>query len=290
MEPLAALLDRATAAAQALKEQPVSSDSPAAALSQSGVLAGMGAPKPGHEATYLPLLVLAHPVDHLTGLSALLRAEQTIMASLSILRPVLEGLAAVHYLLEPDIGDRERIRRWANQTLDGYVETLRVLDPKDRQGDIGLHYGHKIYWLKQQATAAGFTVQEVKVPWSPQPGLHLEPKPPSDQQLVKGLLDDVGEKGTTGALMHRMTSAVLHGGTHGLSLFIGRDEAQQISPGVFHAPLRFSFASMAKWSVSAAWGLPTTCLRAGAFYGWDARAFEDEMQAVMQAWRPWLDA
>lgn len=244
-----------------------------------------------HEAQMLPFALLMVIEDHFYGLAATLLAKKTIIASVSLIRPILEASARCYYLIAPGIGFEERARRGLNIRLQQRVETLNIVnDPSDRSptgARIRDEAARRLDALVRGAIDAGHEVREGKGDRLP-PGIAaprwVEPRIPSAQQLIGALFqgDDIAP------FFHRFTSGVLHAQTHALAPFIVADEGQLLPTGDYRVPFGVSGSMMAPLlagPVSATYYLIEW---ACSYYGWPVAQWQRDGLPTLVKWRRWM--
>jgi hypothetical protein len=97
--------------------------SPAAReLQQDDDLAGEWGARPVHDAHLASISPTMAAMDHLDSLGLLLTSPGGLMASHTVARSTLDIATKPWFLLEPDIGARERVRRYMNYRLQSLKE------------------------------------------------------------------------------------------------------------------------------------------------------------------------
>lgn len=223
--------------------------------------------------------------DHLLGLAACIVAEDVVLASFSLLRPIVTAAGTTYHLLDPEISLRERLRRGVNLELDSVREQLnsidrqssaemwqRTADARDRYltwgGDHGFgqdakkeRYGEKRSWLTEETS--------------------LRP-PPSDMKLADDVLSAMGDGGL-GRTAYRFASSFVHAQGHALTLF--RPAPDQFDPQTpDEVPLGLSFSDLVTWLTVAVVAVHLASARSGRYFGWDLRLWTETTPPILARW------
>jgi hypothetical protein len=65
---------------------------------------------------------MAAAMDHILGVAACIGIERVAFATMSLMRPAVVAAGTAHYLLDPSIDTRERLRRGWNFELAAMSE------------------------------------------------------------------------------------------------------------------------------------------------------------------------
>lgn len=241
-----------------------------------------------HETQMLPFIMFNVIEDHLTGLAATLTAPRTVIAPVSLIRPVLEAASRCFYVMDPAVDVTERIRRGVNLRLQQAVETINVAadDPDESVRGIRANSVERLESLVSAAEIAGLEVKRGRadrLPANVQPLRWVDPRIPSAQKLLNELSADDGSP-----FLHRFTSGVLHAQVHALLPFVVAAERQRLPTGDFLVPFGISgraMASLLAGPVSAIYSLMESSCE---YYGWPLSTWRDQGLPVLTQWRNWL--
>ncbi|MHB1844817.1 MAG: hypothetical protein ACYCWW_08305 [Deltaproteobacteria bacterium] len=223
--------------------------------------------------------------DHLLGLAACVEADDVVLASISLLRPIVVAVGMAYYLLDPGISLRERLRRGWNFELDSVREQLNAMERQsagelwDRTVETRLRY---LAW----AAANGFG-EAKKSDRFGEPRFWLtdaesvEPLP-SEIKLAEAVLESVGD-GALGRTVYRFTSSFLHTRAHALTLFQpARAQYDPETPGT--VPLGVSLADLTTWLMVVVMAVHTASSRTGSYFGWDLGRWVATVRPVLDGW------
>ncbi|MGI8881049.1 MAG: hypothetical protein ACR2KJ_11205 [Jatrophihabitans sp.] len=202
-------------------------------------------------------------------MAAVIRAENSIMALHTLLRPVLVGCANSRYVADPQISGRERLRRAMNIELGSCTEIMNLVGRAS--GDQLSKYDERRRKIASGGRALGFAVvnpeiKKTKHVWAP---WHLGQPPPTEMRLVETLLES-SEVPRIGLTLYRLLSAAVHAQPHTLQMFIHRESAVPSGIGHSQVPIRMSESNLATLllvAVSAATLAVDSCV---ALFDWPA--------------------
>lgn len=244
--------------------------------------------RPGLEASVLPHQTISHACDHIRGIGALVAAPGVVLSALTLLRPAVESAATAHYLLEPGVGTRERVRRWANTQLRTLVEQERLLlGAGDRQHRTKI--AQDIATLLEQAKTRGYEVTARRTNRQPDwPKEQFLGAPlPSAQALITGLFGGIA--GEIGPFYHRFLSAVVHGQQHGLMPFLATASGRPgSSSAVSLADVRITFADLVTWTGPLLSGAGALEERARRYYDWPRTPWDRRYRAAVHDYTAWM--
>jgi hypothetical protein len=186
-------------------------------LQQDDDLAGEWGARPVHDAHLAAISPTMAVMDHLDSLGLLLSSPGGLMASHTVARSVLDIATKPWFLLEPDIGVRERVRRYMNYRLLSLKEqSLMVGNGQTTEAEaVRQRLRERTERILRAARHHGFSVKG-KIADKVRP-CYLGPhQVPSTTEMAS---DVIAPGGQLGALLWRATSAVAHGQTHGLLMF-----------------------------------------------------------------------
>jgi len=166
-----------------------------------------------------PALRLTIIIDHLRALAAATDAPGVTASIATLVRPALESLGSLYWLYDPTIDTRERVRRRCNFRLASLREQWAIaasVGGEQMRAAATADVEAKMASIEAGAQSHGYKVVKAKQRYDNQLGAHyLDPRPPSDGQLIDGPLEG-GDAARLGRLVHRLTSAVIHGQAHAL--------------------------------------------------------------------------
>ncbi len=206
--------------------------SPAQVESDPEELAGDWAKQPSREVWSSTRHAIASGLDHLEALSHLLPSRGVVLSLSTVSRGALEAFALAFYLSEPGIGQRERVRRWANIRLVGAHDTTVVLN---RHTDDAVFdqarksHANMVDRLLSTARRHGFEVRDEKNQGRP---TYLETRLPSATKLCDDVVSDtIG----LGATYFSSLSSVAHSRIDGLTSHVRPIlDAAETGPGGLH--------------------------------------------------------
>ena len=171
--------------------------------------------------------------DHLRAIGAVSDAPGTVLSIATLIRPVLEALGTLWWLYDPEIDTRERVRRRYNVRLASLVEQWNIAAAL---GDAPrMEVEAMIDHVEESATTVGLRFVKERQRYIGQlGGRYIDPRMPTDAQLITGVVES-GEVRGLASLVHRLTSAVIHGQAHALLPFIvDRDDTEVPGVSVAH--------------------------------------------------------
>ena len=206
--------------------------SPAQVESDPEELAGEWAAQPSREAWSTTRHAIASGLDHLEALAHLLPTRGVVLTLSTVSRGALEAFALAFYLSEPDIGQRERVRRWVNLRLVGAHDTAAVLK---RHTDDAVFdqarqsHAEMVSRLLRTARQHGFNVRDEKNQGRP---TYLETRQPSATNLCDDVVSDTTGLGAT---YFSLLSSVAHSRIDGLTSHVQPIlDASEAGPGGLH--------------------------------------------------------
>jgi hypothetical protein len=290
MEPIAEDIEALGWALRALGERPVASGSRMNLSHVDYTLTGPWAGRPLLESYTLARMNTAHAADHLLAIAACIRAEGVIFALITLQRALLESGAQAFYLWADDIDTRERVRRWANLSLDSEMELLRlgVGASADDEATIESQL-IKIGEILESARKHGFTVNDqnldkqlAKNPLRA-PAPFIGARPPSVMRLVDDALAGAGIG--VGETTYRLASAVAHAQPHGHRAFWIKDQSVASGrPGVSTVPIGMTGSSMITWLAPSVMVAHAVALPMIAACGWSDTVWQKTAQPVLRRW------
>lgn len=217
-----------------------------------------------------PRQYLGSAADHLTAFAAVIRAPHTVMALLTLLRTQIVGTAYAAYVAEPEIGARERVRRWLNIHLDSLTEQMRLIGRGDAES--AQHYDEleqRRRDIKSGAHRLGWTVAGNDTPKSKGWPADWCIKPcPTEMELVENLLSGVEAPGKAGKTLYRFLSATTHAQPHALLAVIDPGTARSHGDGSAIVSTRLDGHSLLVWAMVATGGLTVAMDKCCRLYGW----------------------
>jgi hypothetical protein len=217
-----------------------------------------------------PRQYLGSAADHLTAFAAVIRAPHTVMALLTLLRTQIVGAAYAAYVAEPDIGARERVRRWLNVHLDSLTEQMRLVGRDDAES--AEHYDEleqRRRDVKSGAHQLGWTIAGNDTPKSKAWPVDWCIKPrPTEMDLVNDLLSGVDAPGKTGKTLYRFLSATTHAQPHALLALIDSETARSHGDGSATVSTRLDGHSLLVWAMVATGSLTVAIDKCCRLYGW----------------------
>jgi hypothetical protein len=237
------------------------------------------------ELAWEPSARLTAVSDHLGGLAAVTEAEGVVLSVATLSRPALEGLGALHWLYEPGIDIRERVRRRYGLRLQSLGEQhaiARTLGASARD-----QMAQKVLDVRASAHRFGYRYVYAASRFKGQPGgRYLDRRVPSGTRLISDVIEH-GDQQKLGPLVHRVTSAVLHGQVHGLLPFVQEHEPGP-TPGVGVAAIGVSLPFYATLTGAVVLASNQTMLRLCDHFGWSGQQWNDIAQPALALWRRWL--
>ena len=223
--------------------------------------------------------------DHVAGLAAVTEAEGVVLSVATLTRPALEGLAALHWLYEPDIELRERVRRRYGLRLQSLGEQHAIA--RTLGADARDQVAQKVFDIRASAHRFSYRYVYVASRFRAQPaGRYLDRRVPSGTRLISNVIEH-GDQEKLGPLVHRVTSAVVHGQVHGLLPFL-QDRQPGATPGVGIAAIGVSLPFYATLTGAVVLASNQTMLRLCDHFGWSRRQWNDIAQPALALWRGWL--
>jgi hypothetical protein len=246
--------------------------------------------RPTFELLHEPGPRLTVVVDHLRALAAATNAPGVTVSIATLVRPALESLGGLHHLYEPAIDTRERVRRRCNTRLASLREqwpiAASVGDERLSAAAVA-QVEAKIAAIGESAERHGFRYVQTKSRYDNQLGAHyLEPRPPTDGQLIDALFEG-GDAARLGRLVHRLTSAVIHGQSHALLPYL-LDVRDSDTEGVAEAQVGIDLRWFAILTGSVVMSANTVMHRLIGHFGWSRSPWDRTAQPALVDWRDWL--
>lgn len=249
------------------------------------VLAGDWGERPTRDAWLSATMRITSGLDHLRALASVLTTPGVVYAKSTVARAAVEAFAMAHYIGDPRIDSRERVRRHVNEVLaslheearmiqsaaESSVETMTdALDANQRR------FGRTLTTAKTHGFKIRGQGDSYRAPY-------LGDRPPSTTALCERVVAEGTDK--LGRVFYQMLSSVAHSREHGLVSYL---QVVESLPDVKHgdsraalsitsrdAALRLLAAPMAAVSVLQAQALPR---------GWDLPRIRPRILGLLSAW------
>ncbi|MBB5109153.1 hypothetical protein [Streptomyces spectabilis] len=255
-------------------------DSPAEEECKRDALAGSWGAQPVRDANIAPLAAVSVVLDHLDSLGILFKSSGGITASHTIARAVLDIAIGPWFLLEPGIGERERVRRYMNLRLESLKEQTQ-LETGSPATAMRQHAEDRIALILDAARLHGFDVRRERDRYKPP---HLGAQVPSTTSLASKIV--APNDPVLGALFWRLGSAVAHGQQHGLTMFFERtDQPVQPAQGDAAAQMQASPKDTALRCGGAPLAAVSMLQRLYAQYGWPTDGLRTAVSGVISTWQ-----
>lgn len=246
--------------------------------------------RPTFELLHEPAVRVSVVVDHLRALAAATDAPGVIVSIATLIRPALESLGALNYLYDSAIATRERVRRRYNARLASLREQWAIaasVGDSRMSAAATAEVEARIDEIGESAQRHGYQYVESKSRFAGQIGArYLDSRPPTDAQLVSALFTE-GETVGLGRLVHRMTSAVIHGQAHALLPYLQhvRDSDEE---GVVEAAVGIDLRWFAILTGSVVISSNSVQHRLIQHFGWSQGPWDLVAQPAIIDWREWL--
>lgn len=214
--------------------------------------------------------------DHLRAIADLLYQPHGFLPNITLARSVVELSARVCYLVEPDIGWRERARRFMNERIFSLHEQVRLLGGAELDTE---EISTQILEILSCAQDHDFPVRRPGGGRLPSVGGTR----PSGMQLLQGWMihPDGSDMGRAG---YRAYSSVIHGVMHGLSDDMWQQTEKQAAswrrnnpfdsaPTLAFAPL--IFVEAIELAISQ--------------FGWDSTDLRSAINRVLIMWQVYVE-
>jgi hypothetical protein len=229
------------------------------------------------EETYSYVLaILDSAADHLRAMADLLYQPHGFLPDITLARSVVELSARARYLLEPDIGWRERARRYMNERLFSLNEQVRLLSGAALETD---EESARILEMLSSAQGHGFPVRPPREGRLPSVG----DSRPSGMQLLQGWLTHP-DGSDMGRAVYRAYSSVVHGVMHGLS-----DDMWQHTEKRAGSWRRNNPFDAAPILVGAPLIFVEAIERASSQFGWDSTDLRSAINRVLIIWQVYVE-
>ncbi|MEU0214508.1 hypothetical protein ABZ281_05055 [Streptomyces sp. NPDC006265] len=254
--------------------------SPASGECQRDTLAGSWGAHPVRDANITPLSSVFVMLDHLDSLATLFRSPGGITASHTIARAALDIAIGPWFLLEPEIGERERVRRYMNLRLQSLKEQTQLENGTETTA-IRDHAKDRIRLILEAARAHHFEVRGERDKYNPP---FLGERMPRTTSLAAQII--APEVPVLGPLFWRLGSAVTHGQQHGITMFFESTD-QLVDPAHGDAAVRMQASS--KDTALRCGGAPLAAIavfqRLFAQYGWDTDRLDTAVSDLIRTWQ-----
>lgn len=247
---------------------------------QQDEFAALSIQNPVTSALVHPAMTMGFAIDHLVALSAVVRAEETVLAVHSLLRPILVAAGTASHIADaPDV--KERVRRAVNLQLASLTEMMRML--KDVSPE---YFADRQKRRSEIVTSARGIWKHVSKPESKKGRIndwYVGDEPPGrDMEMARAALK-YADSPQFADMAYRLTSATTHVQSHGLMTFMGT-EAKANENGYWNAPIGMSQHSLLLWLLASAlaiWGSFRSC---ASLYGWDTGLWDTTVHPLMVEW------
>jgi hypothetical protein len=237
---------------------------------------------------YVPAL-LNHAGDHMRALAASLDEENVVMATYTLLRPIIDSCARVAYLLEPGLPPLERLRRGTNMRLlslnDEFALMTGVADGDDEEGMA--YYGDTMTAIARSARPLGLSMTTPKIRNGYRNAPYLGPPHPGEMALAEALLGRT-ESGV-GRTTYRLASAFVHGRPHAWR-FMNADVVKRVSPGILEARFGSRLDRYMIVAVAPVLALNQAGLDTAVYAGFPSTVWTDVAQPILQIWQASIHA
>jgi hypothetical protein len=221
-------------------------------------------------------------VDHLVAMAAAIH-ERTLFAPITLSRTVLAATGTAFYLLEPDIGIRDRLARGWTQQLAAHTQTMAIFSD-DPTGRGFTHVRSLRDAIKASAERHDFRV--TSPPWNSRSVRgsiwYIESRPPSEGKLIADVLSSSGVGGT----LYRHTSAFVYAQPHALAFMITRP-AQLVRPGSGQGVLGYGIDRLLLYVMGSVTALHAVILRACELFGRSSEDWLSTYRPIILKWAQW---
>ncbi|MFE5240447.1 MULTISPECIES: hypothetical protein [unclassified Streptomyces] len=250
-------------------------------------LAGEWGATPEQDAHLAAISPVMAVMDHLDGLAVLFTSPSGLMASHTVARSTLDIATKPWFLLEPEIGSRERVRRYMNYRLQSLKEqSAMVSDATTPGADRAREYlRERMERILRAARHHGFSVKgKIADKYRP---CYLGPSSAPTTTAMASKIIGTGNS-DLGVLLWRATSAVAHGQPHGLMMFVAEAPGAPSTGPDDHFAYRQIQYSPQDAAIRCA-GAPLSTLsmldRLYSHCGWPATNLEMTRQEVLKTWQ-----
>jgi hypothetical protein len=262
--------------------------SPAAREAAVETYADDWAARPARNANMAAMHLAVVAMDHLAGLSTLLRRDSSsLYAPSAVARSTLEVAARAYYLLDPDAEPLERIRRHHNEVLVSLAEKKRLAevaaganeDPEALRRTVE-SIDARMDSIFRSARRFGLVVHPKE--HTPFLGTRGRSKPPSATRLVEAAL---GGDSRLGAFFYQSMSAVTHGREHGMMQAFSHGGAlSDRTHGDAYGRLEMSVQQAAEHLAGAPLVVRGMLDRLYARYGWPPESIGGTLRSMLLTW------
>ncbi|MFJ4361659.1 hypothetical protein ACIP25_35815 [Streptomyces massasporeus] len=247
---------------------------------QDSALAGTWGDRPVRDANVAPLTPILVMLDHLDTLSSVFRSPGGTTSSHTLARAILDIAMGPWYLLEPGIGERERVRRYMNVRLQSLKEQAQF-ETGTKSTAILDHSKQRIAKIVKAARVHGFEVRRDGDRYRPP---YLGTQIPSTTSLAAEMI--APQLPSLGPLFWRTGSAVAHGQQHGISMFFERLDLP-VNPA--HGDRAVTLQASARDTALRCGGAPlavmATLRRLFTHYGWDTKRLSSAEADAVNTWQ-----
>jgi len=223
------------------------------------------------------MLPLASAGDHLMTLADVLRGSRGQFASYTLARGAVEAATKTWHLAEPGVDADERARRRANDRLASLQAQVWLLEGA---GEDASKLRARIDAILNSARGH-YAVKVAKGFGNPP---FVGAKPPTEMELLRGVLGQASQGVDVGGTTYRLLSGVAHAAGYGLVQMI-ESMGPDARPGVAQGRVRQSSPIAAAHFLA----VPVTYVEAANRvidgYGWDSSAWTDPMVEALTVWR-----
>jgi hypothetical protein len=243
--------------------------------------------RPGLELTLMSGRCLALAADMARGAAHLLAADGTLYSMIALIRPGMVSASRCIYLTEASVDTRERVRRWANLSIESAVEAANLFP----DGTAGRIDGLKVVdRYRELETLIGYPFAKRGKPY---PGLsqaYAFGIPESEIAMVKRLIEPKFQstgQGDVSQMMYRLASSLIHGQDYGQLMHIARETAvgTPSDSSVLTAQPGISLPNAAVWFMSVLLAVQKATESLLAHQGRSAHKLNQDILPILMGWR-----
>jgi hypothetical protein len=243
--------------------------------------------RPGLELTLMSGRCLSLAADMARGAAHLLAAGGTLYSMIALIRPTMVSASRCIYLTEPSVDTRERVRRWANLSIESAVEAANLHPNGTAERIDGLK---RVDRYRELESLIGYKFAKRGKPY---PGLsqsYAFGTPESEIAMVKRLIEQKfqsTDKGDVSQMMYRLASSLIHGLDYGQLMHLARETAvnSPSDPSVLTARAGISLPDAAVWFTSVLLAMQRATESLLAHQGRPIYKLNHDVLPILVGWR-----
>ncbi|MET7280066.1 hypothetical protein ABZS29_17665 [Kribbella sp. NPDC005582] len=242
--------------------------------------------RPGLELTLMAGRCLALAGEMARGVAHLLAAEGTLYSPIALIRPVMVSASRCICLTDGTVDTRERVRRWANFSIESAVEQANLY-PEGSEARASAVA--RIERFREMETSIGHPFAKRSKPYAGLAQGYGFGVAESEIKMVKRLIEQEIQPGgvDVNQMMYRLASSLIHGLEYGPIMHIARETAVETvsDPSVLSAQAGMTLPNAAIWFTSVLLAVQEATASLLTHQGRSTHKLAQEIQPILVGWR-----